>query len=200
VDIVTALQFLHVGNSNKMIKSCFHRDVKSANTVLKRDLTAQLIDCGLATFVVDETNSRRSSLDAKGTPGYICPEYSAGEVKCFDCACDIYSFGVVLVELWTGKLQNCADDNGDAFNFTTQYIKRQEGKTKRDIKVDADSTFGCDPSDELPAFMIRFVELAVACIRDHDVIPDGKDVLDELVAILRSSECAEAGMSYTDRV
>lgn len=171
------------------MKSCYHRDIKSANIVLKQDLTAQLIDCGLARFVIDKGDGPAqsvSSASARGTPGYICPEYAQGEVMVFDCGCDIYSFGVVLVELWTGKLQNHLDENGAVFNFTTQYIKMRKGKPRRDITSDADSTFGFAPSDVLPDCMIRFVELARVCMDDHNDIPDGRDVMNELLAIRRA--------------
>jgi hypothetical protein len=47
--------------------------------VNKRDFTAQLIDCGIAKFVKDdETNT--TSTGIKSTPGYLCPEYSAGGI------------------------------------------------------------------------------------------------------------------------
>jgi serine/threonine protein kinase len=197
LDITTALRFLHVGNVERNVKSCFHRDVKSANIVLKQDLTAQLIDCGLAKFVVDKTDNGMaqsvSSNTPKGTPGYICPEYAHGEIACFDCACDVYSLGVVLVELWTGKLQNQPDGSGNPFNFAAQYIKLKKGKTARDILADADSTFGYAPCDVLPDYMIRFADLAKNCIGDHEDIPHGKDVLNELEAIRRSCLAEENG-------
>lgn len=190
------MQFLHVGNSSKNISSCFHRDVKSANIVLKQDLTAQLIDCGLAMFVVDDMENL-SSGSRKGTPGYICPEYNAGGIP-FDCACDIYSFGVVLVELWTGRLQNHKREDSSLFNFGLQYIPGRKG-AKRDIHTDLDPMFGYEPSNDvsikdlLPSYMLRLVRLALQCMDDHDDIPSGKDVLHELVDILHACTSYEDG-------
>ena len=39
-----------------------------------------------------------------GTPGYIFPWYSHGR-KTFEASCDVYSFGIVMIELVTGCLQ-----------------------------------------------------------------------------------------------
>jgi serine/threonine protein kinase len=184
---MTALRFLHVGISNKNISSCFHRDIKSANIVLKQDLTAQLIDCGLAKFVVEDVETQ-SSGSRKGTPGYICPEYSIGGVP-FDCSCDVYSFGVVLLELWTGRLQNHKDEDGNPFNFVLQYLPGRKGP-KRDVKADLDPTFGMD-STAMPDYMTRFVELALSCMDEHDEIPSGEVVMNELVDILHACAVEE---------
>jgi serine/threonine protein kinase len=59
LDVIKAMRFLHKGN--KEVRSCFRRDIKSANVVLKQDLTAQLIDCGLAKFEFDKTLSKGKS-------------------------------------------------------------------------------------------------------------------------------------------
>lgn len=191
LDVMTALQFLHVGNKEKKIQSCFHRDVKSANIVLKQDQTAQLIDCGLAKFVLDD--NILSSDSPKGTPGYICHEYSLGAIQ-FDQFCDIFSFGVVLVELWTGKIQNHRGKDGNAFNFVLEYIPGRSSAATYDIETHADPTFGFPPSedntlnDTLPHFMVRFAHLAMMCMEEHKRIPDGDKVMSELHAIL--SDCA----------
>jgi serine/threonine protein kinase len=55
--IITAICFLLKGN--KLYEKCFHRDIKSAYIVLTRNLSAQLIDCGLAKLV-QETNGTTS--------------------------------------------------------------------------------------------------------------------------------------------
>lgn len=177
---MTAIRFLHVGNTSKHIASCFHRDIKSANIVLKQDLTAHFIDCGLAKFVVDSDLDSPSSASLKGTPGYICPEYQRGGIP-FDCSCDVYSFGVVLIELWTGTQQNHKDDSNTSFDFIQQYIGGRKGP-KRDVKAGVDPVFGYD-SSELPQNMIQFVDLAMQCMEDHDDIPTTDVAISQLAGI-----------------
>jgi serine/threonine protein kinase len=173
IDVMTALQFLHKGNDQ--IKTCFHRDVKSANVVLKRDFTAQLIDCGLAQFVNDDIKTT----GIKGTKGYICLQYvRTGK---YLPACDIYSFGVVMLELWTGRIQNQKDESGAEFNFGEEYIHED-----RDVSEDADPAMdlGCP----LPEFSTMFADLALQCISERSKHrPSGDEVLKSLKAIL--DEC-----------
>ena len=186
LDILTALRFLHVGNKAKGIASCFHRDIKSSNIVLKNDLTAQLIDCGLAKFVVesnfnDEKHNRSSGI-RKGTAGYVCPEYSEGEIP-YDCACDVYSFGILLIELWTGRVQNYLQNDGTKFNFTRQYVGgRGNNFPLRDVKLDADPSFGYPPND-LPPYMTSFVALALSCLKAHNDIHSTGHVMRQLATI-----------------
>jgi serine/threonine protein kinase len=120
-EILTALQFLHKGNGK--FQGCFHRDVKSANIVLRNNLSAQLIDCGLAKFVTEDINQKSSS-GVKGTTGYICPDYVTQGCR-FEARCDIFSFGVVLTELFTGKLQNYQISNSSCFFSKRVYYKEE---------------------------------------------------------------------------
>jgi hypothetical protein len=178
---------------NKEIRSCFHRDVKSANIVIKRDFTAQLIDCGIAKFVNDDYVS--TSTGAKGTPGYICPEYVDGGIP-YSAACDIYSFGVVLIELWTGRLQNCKDESGSAFNFAKKYLKAKRDKL-RDLKSDVDPFLESEEA-RLPDAMDRYADLALACMKlDIEDRPEGEKVLSELISVfeacLHFQTCGFAG-------
>ena len=111
-DMIRAIHFLHTDTHDNHI--LFHGDVKSAIICLQQNYTAKLIDCGLAKFVpVDDSISTRaipfsvwntSHGGIFGTPGYTCPWYSRGH-KTFEASCDVYSFGMVMIELVTGCLQ-----------------------------------------------------------------------------------------------
>jgi len=82
-----------------------------------------LIDCGLAKFVPNQ-NSRgtiNSTGGAKlGTPGYMCDTYTRHADNPFEAKSEIYSFGMVLLELLTGQLQGAAQH--DLFAI---YIERE---------------------------------------------------------------------------
>lgn len=84
-----------------------HRDVKPSNILLANDGRIYLADFGLARMA-DAGESTLSSDVTLGTPQYISPEQALG-AKDLDQATDIYSFGVVLYELYVGRTPFNAD-------------------------------------------------------------------------------------------
>ncbi|KAI3955261.1 hypothetical protein MKW98_020894 [Papaver atlanticum] len=89
------LAYLHEDCHPKII----HRDIKSANILLDNDFEAQVADFGLAKLSNDITT--HVSTRVMGTFGYMAPEY-ASSGKLTDRS-DVFSFGVVLLELVTGR-------------------------------------------------------------------------------------------------
>ncbi|XP_056174075.1 L-type lectin-domain containing receptor kinase IX.1-like [Syzygium oleosum] len=93
--LAKALHYLH-----KQFRQCIiHKDIKSDNVMLDEKFEAKLGDFGLAKLV-DHTRVP-STTQVKGTLGYLAPEYfRTGKAS---KESDIYSFGVVLLEILCGR-------------------------------------------------------------------------------------------------
>ncbi|PAN24398.1 hypothetical protein PAHAL_4G214800 [Panicum hallii] len=96
VGVAAGLEYLHVSHHPQII----HRDLKPANILLDDDLEPRIADFGLAKAMPD-AHTHVTASHVAGTLGYIAPEYH-GTFK-FTARCDVYSFGVILAVLATGK-------------------------------------------------------------------------------------------------
>nr|XP_027071314.1 probable LRR receptor-like serine/threonine-protein kinase At1g06840 isoform X1 [Coffea arabica] len=154
----------------------FHRDVKASNILLDSKLTAKVADFGLSRLapVVDDEGALPEyvSTFVKGTPGYLDPEYFLTR-KLTDKS-DVYSLGVVFLEILTGKQPILHGKN----IVREVNLAHQSGAMFSII----DTRMGSYPSECVE----RFIALGLKCCQDKpEDRPSIVDVVRELENILR---------------
>ncbi|WCJ38222.1 Leucine-rich receptor-like protein kinase family protein [Euphorbia peplus] len=132
-----------------------HRDIKSNNILLDANLEARIADFGLARLMIrkNETVSM-----VAGSYGYIAPEY--GYTLKVDEKIDIYSYGVVLLELLTGK-RPLDPDFGESIDIV-EWI-RTKIRDNRSLEETLDSNIGnCKYVQEEMLLVLRIALLCTA--------------------------------------
>ncbi len=93
-----------------------HRDIKPANLLMGKDSDIKISDFGTA-LMTDSVLSE--VMDAVGTPSYMSPEQITNKKVNFQT--DIYSLGVVMYQLLTGRLPFFGDNQFELSQKVTQY-------------------------------------------------------------------------------
>ncbi|KAK3165797.1 hypothetical protein QOZ80_1AG0037890 [Eleusine coracana subsp. coracana] len=153
----------------------FHRDVKASNILLDSKFVAKVADFGLSRLApvpdIEGTLPAHISTVVKGTPGYLDPEYFLTH-KLTERS-DVYSLGVVFLELFTG-MKPIQHGRNLVREVNTAY---QSG----DISKIIDSRMSSCP----PECATRFLSLAIKCCHDEtEARPYMVDIVRELETIL----------------
>ncbi len=112
LDVVLGLHYLHS-------EGIWHRDLKSANVLMDSEGRARLSDFGLSKGKSNMVSTIDKHSDALE---WMAPEVvlSGGDKRAFTAEADIYSLGMVLWEIWTGKKPYVGCDDGQVYLKVSQ--------------------------------------------------------------------------------
>ena len=120
-DVCGALAYAH---QNLLV----HRDVKPGNIMLAEDGSVKVTDFGIARAMTDETVTATAAV--LGTAAYLSPEQAQGHRV--DTRSDLYSLGVVLYELLTGKVPFSGES---AVSVALQHVRAEPEPPRRLVPI-----------------------------------------------------------------
>ncbi|KAL8214455.1 hypothetical protein R6Q57_003904 [Mikania cordata] len=177
------IEYLHTG----CVPSIIHRDLKTSNILLDKNMSAKVSDFGLSKLAVEGT-SHVSSI-VRGTVGYLDPEYYISN-RLTDKT-DIYSFGVILLELISGQEAISNENFGINCRNIVQWAKTHI--ENGDIQGIIDPTLGNEYDIQS---MWKIAEKALMCVQPHGNM---RPSMSEVIKEIQDAILIEKGMEMAAR-
>lgn len=149
-----------------------HRDMKTSNILLNSEFNAKIADFGLSRILHKDGVSNTMSVVA-GSFGYIAPEYAQSSKVSEKI--DVFSFGVILLELVTGKEANYGDENSSLADWARRLV--QEEKVIEDV---------IDDDIKEPSYLVDIIQVFKLAIYCTNVTPWKRPTMKEVLQVLQS--------------
>nr|XP_024386592.1 L-type lectin-domain containing receptor kinase IX.1-like isoform X2 [Physcomitrium patens] len=167
------LAYLHDEINPRII----HRDIKASNILLDGHLEAKISDFGLAKLCPDERTHLTTAI--AGTLGYMAPEITRGQLS---EKVDVFSYGVLLMEIVTGKVTMSVTNFGTPFCLVDEVrdLYRKSQETGRDdylLRLVDRNLHGVFNKEEV----IRVLKIALICANDN---PASRPSITQVISML----------------
>lgn len=164
IDIANGLQYIHEHTRPQVV----HKDIKSSNILLDANNRAKIANFGLA-----KSGCNAITMHIVGTQGYIAPEYLTDGVV--STKMDVFSFGVVLLELISGR--EAIDEEGKFLWANISGVL--EGNEERKVRNMKDWMEGVLLRETIPMeSVMNVMSIAIACVlKDPSKRPSMVDIV-----------------------
>lgn len=165
IDIANGLQYIHEHTRPRVV----HKDIKSSNILLDSNMRAKIANFGLA-----KSGCNAITMHIVGTQGYIAPEYLSDGVV--STKMDVFSFGVVLLELISGK--EAIDESGKVlWAKVSGILEEEDEKVKKRLVRDWTDEYLLKETISMEG-VVNVMTVAVACVqKDPSKRPSMVDIV-----------------------
>lgn len=201
LDTARGLEYIHEHTKNHYV----HRDIKTSNILLDGSFRAKISDFGLAKLVGRKGEGETTVTKVVGTYGYLAPEYLSNGLA--TAKSDVYAFGVVLLEIISGKeaiirMEGTMTKNPERRSLAS--IMLAALRSSPDSMSMSSMKDYIDPNmmDLYPRdCLFKMAMLAKQCVDEDPILrPDMKQVVISLSQILLSSVEWEATLAGNSQV